>query len=204
MRQVLVLGVLGFAATGCIHTNYVPDTPSGTKVRVSVESESSGAVLYQRIGADVRVPVSVLGNQGSRRRAFPVFAPRCDAPCTVDVDPAAPVYVSGDGITTSSVFTLDKYQTPVSVHVQPGSSAQSGIGLVGVLGVLGGFAGVATGGFLSLGGALSGNRDWMTPGFVTLGAGAATMIAGAVLLATGATHVRVSPMGNTGAMSLAF
>ena len=202
MRHVLVLGALGFATAGCIHTNYVPDTPSGTKVHVTVDSEPSGAVLYQRVGADVRVPVLLLGQEYKHGSGyFPVFARRCDAPCTVDVDPAAPLYISGDGITTSSIFVLDKNQTMANVHVQPGSAAQSGLGLVGVLG---GFAAVATGGFLSLGGALSDHREWITPGLVTLGAGSVTTIVGAVLLATGATYVRVSPMGNAGGTSLAF
>ena len=201
MRNLLALGALGFAAAGCIHTNYVPDTPSATKVHVTVDSEPSGAVLYQRVGANVRVPVSALGMDGHGRHAFPVFAARCDAPCTVDVDPAAPLYVSGDGITSSSIFMLDKNQTRADVHVEPGSAAQSVLGLVGVLG---GFGGVTTGAFLSLGGALSDHREWIKPGLVTLGAGTVTMIVGAVLLATGATRVRVSPMGNAGGTSLAF
>jgi hypothetical protein len=201
MRRVLALGALGFAGTGCIHTNYVADVPSGTKVHVTVDAEPSGAVLYQRVGAEVRVPVSVAGIQGRGRRVFPIFAPLCNAPCTVDLDPAAPLYISGEGVTTSSIFMLDKNQTMANVHVEPGSAARSGLGLVGFLG---GWAGVATGGFLSLGGALSDHREWIRPGLVTLGAGAATMIVGAVLLATGATHVRVSPTGNDGGAGLAF
>lgn len=188
MRSLLFLGVLGATTTGCVELTYFADAPSGTSVQATVTSREPGPVLYQRTG--VRLVTSPTALVKRRPRVYPVYAPLCAAPCSVRIDPVSPLYVSGDGITPSHLFELDPTQGAVSVDVKPGSFVQTVLGLTGVLG---GFATFGAGTFLSFGGAISGQRDWIVPGVVTLGVGVASMIVGAILLVTGRTSVRVAP-----------
>jgi hypothetical protein len=188
MRPLLFLGILAATATGCVAYTYFPDPRAGTKVQVTVKSEEPGPVLVQRTG--VRIVTSPTALVKERRRVYAVYAPLCAAPCSVDLDPVSPLYVNGDGITPSRLFALDPKEGPVTVDVRPGSFAQTVVGLVGVMG---GFAAFGTGSFLAFGGALTEQRAWIVPGVVTLGVGVGSMIVGAILLATGATNVRVSP-----------
>lgn len=195
MRTLVLLGILAATTTGCVGLTYFPDPATGTKVQATVTSRDPGPVLYQRTG--IRLVTSPTSLVSHRRRTYPVYAPLCTAPCSVEIDPGSPLYVSGDGITPSPLFILDPKQGHVSLDVHPGSWAQSVFGLVGVFG---GWAAFGVGSFLAFGGALSGQRDWIAPGVVTLSVGVASMIAGAILLATGSTSVRVAPR-TTGALS---
>ncbi|HEX7602213.1 MAG TPA: hypothetical protein VF316_11435 [Polyangiaceae bacterium] len=195
MRPLLFLGILAATTTGCVELTYFPDPATGTKVQATVTSREPGPVLYQRTGTRlVTNPTSLVSH---RRRTYAVYAPLCAAPCSIEIDPGSPLYVSGDGITPSPLFKLDPKEGAVSVDVKPGPWAQSVLGLSGVFG---GWAAFGVGSFLAFGGALSGQRDWIVPGVVTLGAGVGAMIVGAILLATGSTNVRVSPR-TTGALT---
>ena len=196
MRPLFLLGILAATTTGCVELTYFPDPATGTKVQATVTSREPGPVLYQRTGTRlVTNPTSLVSH---RRRSYAVYAPLCAAPCSIEVDPGSPLYVSGGGITPSQLFMLDPKQSAVSLAVRPGSWAQTVLGLTGVLG---GWAAFGVGSFLAFGGALSGQRDWIVPGVVTLGAGVGTMILGAILLATGSTSVRASPR-TTAALTL--
>jgi len=195
MRTLVLLGILAATTTGCVELTYFPDPATGTKVQATVTSREPGPVLYQRTG--VRLVTNPTALVRRSRRTYAVYAPLCAAPCSVEIDPGSPLYVSGDGITPSPLFNLDPKQGAVSLDVRPGSWAQSVLGLTGVFG---GWAAFGVGTYLAFGGALVDHREWIVPGVVTLGAGVVAMIAGAILLTTGSTSVRVAPR-TTGALS---
>lgn len=188
MRTLPFLVFFATMTTGCVEPTYLPDSRVGTKVQVSVKSRELGPVLFQRTGVRMVTSPTALGSR--RRRVYPVYAPVCAAPCSVDLDPVSPLYVSGDGITPSRPFNLEPQRGPVTLDVRPGSFAQTVFGLVGVMG---GFAAFGAGSFLAFGGAITDQRAWIVPGVVTLGVGVGAMIVGAILLASGSTNVRLTP-----------
>jgi hypothetical protein len=120
----------------------------------------------------------------------------CTSPCdrVIDGSRGQRFVVAGDGVPPSDPFYLNDRSGETTVKVDPGSTGRKALGgtLTG-LGILGGL----TGGTLVLVGALVEDRstkgDLMVSGGVTLGASAAAIAGGIILLATSSTSVEIGP-----------
>jgi hypothetical protein len=174
------------------------------KVRVDVQSDRENTTLLRMTRAGGFVGAT---SYGSVVGVAEWYKPVCVAPCEAEADANGIYRIGGRGVTPSDTFALPQGSDKIGLRVRAGSKTARGVGWLSV--GLGATAAAAGGMLLVFGSVLEPNasdaiyahdagrltRDedrastFRTVGFVSLGAGAALVALGIVLVATSGTDV---------------